>query len=241
MKINNLYSHDKIVAVPTTEIARWNARIGRTNFALSQNTTILRGGGMADDGMVVYEVGRKMLDGAAWQAGPDYEDAVIYALKPGIDAQKVEEGLRESPFMSTVSSTAASEYVGHTALREGLGRLDIISSEPSGAEPVPVGAVAALCFGRADIHQKVDRHLWDRHVDIRNAERTIAAAVRPRQASTEQGDGYSTYAVVGWGEDYAKMTSGIPDGRKAWWNELENDLLMIDYAAGRLAVGETLD
>jgi hypothetical protein len=231
---------EAIAAVPTLEVARWTARIERTNMALRYNGRVMRGGDtdMGDDGALESIIAQRALrQGVDWKEDPDYEDVILYELKPELDYYKVVKEPYIQPSIHEEDdhyddATKLTWHIGRSALKESLHRLGLYSPEKTAP---PIGAVAALSLQRADIREDTDRALYARKGEIKETVISIASLAKPRGVSlTSKIDGkreqVPVYHMLAWpGPKTAGCLGLDPEGQlNPWWQELQRDLDNID-------------
>jgi len=238
---------EEIINQPTKEIARWAARINRINYASDENISIHAGGEMADDGIVVWMAAKKAGETTEWRSDPLFEDSILYELNRGVDYQHVTTALEHQiePDPTKGSEGERTRAMGIIALHEGLRRTGLLEHDAAVKRlVVPLGAMAALCYLRADIRQPIDRELFDRQTEIAASLSKVELASRARgltYETTAYGSKKKMTVITSVYREVAyppapgvleKLGLNATAELSPWWQELQNDLRRIDAASG---------
>jgi hypothetical protein len=236
---------ENINHLPTVEIGRWAARIGIANIVFQFDPQIT-GGWAPDD--PVGEILHRRIDEPKTQSSELYEKAITYELKfQGITADKVERVLQPQVLTGNQIIDDA-EKLRRDVYVEGLERLGVVEKRKNLQKTITIGAFAALCYMRANIHEPIDRALYEREEEIEVIVQKIKSAihlrntievfdVKPINYTTKEPykNGIPIYQYCFFRANPGQLQQlGGTTAREAFWAELQRDMAQIDTISDNL-------
>lgn len=184
---------EAVIAVPTDEIVRNLARLARIEYALDGQFLTDR-----DEPQTAWMLAEPPqhteLYKQYWTRPADREQAygrlTIFCLEGRLSLDAIAKAVQAAPARHIDISTPpvranqvavrrGYEMIYAQACAEALGRVGVLTASESGPA-LPLGMRAALHYRRGDIHQPIDRALYERGAAIDTGVAQLISAVPPR-------------------------------------------------------------